>query len=276
MLHYKLLFIAFIILQFNACGQVDKNINTPPQKLTTLQDSILNQTMRDASKYSLFSIERQQALDKGLKRDSTIAYLWQQKAMPLFKQRKYQLGMSFIDKAVKFDKFSWQEYRAFIKCIFAKTYAEAIADFEDSKKTYGNRIVMDHSYDFYIALCQLQLNEFTKAETLLDSDISKEKNKHGEDWVHYLDLFYAGIAKYELKKFDAAIAYFDRALVKYPTFAEGLYYKSACLRNQGKIEAANAMYELAVQKGKGGNTINEDNVIYETYPYAINWIKWMN
>src|SRR5690606_27741640 len=90
-----------------------------------------------------------------------------QKAMPYFKAKKYEIGMSLINKAVMYDPQRWQPYQAFIKCIFAKTYKEAIIDFQDCKKKWGNNYVMDHTFDFYIALSYLQLNEFRKAELLL-------------------------------------------------------------------------------------------------------------
>lgn len=65
--------------------------------------------------------------------------------MPLFKQGKYEAGMGFIDKAVKYDRQRWQDYRAFIKCVFAKTYRDAISDFEDYQERFGYSYVMDHS-----------------------------------------------------------------------------------------------------------------------------------
>ena len=103
------------------------------------KDEIIEKYFKNgALKYRLYSREREEEIDKGLKVDSTIAYLWQQKAMPLFKQGKYEIGMNFIDKAVKYDRDRYQDYRAFIKCIFAKTYQEAITDFEDCKKRNGN------------------------------------------------------------------------------------------------------------------------------------------
>ena len=70
--------------------------------------------------YNYQMSEWQECLDNGLKKDSTVAYLWQQKAMPLFKMRKYEAGMVFLDKAVKYDETRWLDYRAFIKCIFVK------------------------------------------------------------------------------------------------------------------------------------------------------------
>lgn len=134
--------------------------------------------------------EYQNCLDAAIEKDSTIAYLWQQKAMPYFKARKYEIGMKFIDKAVKYDAARWQPYRAFIKCIFAKTYEEAIVDFEDCKKKFGNNYVMDHTFIFYIALCNLQLNKYQEAEKLLSKYVQEMKDKNGESWVHPTALFY--------------------------------------------------------------------------------------
>lgn len=87
--------------------------------------------------------------------------------MPLSKQGKYEIGMTYIDKAVIYDRLRYQDYRAFIKCIFAKTYRVAIKDFEDYKDRFGDGYVMDHTYDFHIAPSYLQLNEFEKAEEIL-------------------------------------------------------------------------------------------------------------
>ena len=43
------------------------------------------------------------------------------------------------------DENKWLDYRAFIKCIFAKTYKEAIIDFEKCKVKIGNSYIMDHT-----------------------------------------------------------------------------------------------------------------------------------
>ena len=60
--------------------------------------------------------------------------------MPYFKARKYEVGMEYINKAVIYAPQEWQPYRAFIKCVFAKTYKEAIIDFEDYIKKFGNML----------------------------------------------------------------------------------------------------------------------------------------
>ena len=43
--------------------------------------------------YAINMKEWQDCIDAGLKKDSTIAYLWQQKAMPYFKAKKYQIHL---------------------------------------------------------------------------------------------------------------------------------------------------------------------------------------
>ncbi|QQD16196.1 tetratricopeptide repeat protein [Sphingobacterium sp. UDSM-2020] len=130
---------------------------------------------------------------------------------------------------------------------------------------------MDHSYRFYIALSLLQLNEFEKAEAIFKQEVDKMLQEHGEDWVHHLDLFYYGISQYEQGKYDMAIKTFDRALVQYQQFSDAKYYKAVSLVHLGKTEAASKLLEEAQQDRKNGYTINEDNVIYERYPYQLRY-----
>ncbi|MEN5436586.1 tetratricopeptide repeat protein [Sphingobacterium faecium] len=243
---------------------------TSPEENKSKQKAIVDRYLVDsAHQYSYYSKEWQKYIDMGLKEDSTIAYLWQQKAMPLFKQGKYELGMQYLDKAVFYDKDNYLNYRGFIKCIFAKTYQEAIVDFEEAISLHGNSHVMDHSYQFYIALSLLQLNEFEKAEVILKQEIDKMLQELGEDWVHHLDLFYYGISQYEQGKYNMAIKTFDRALNKYQQFSDAKYYKAISLVHLDKTEAASKLIEEATIDRKNGYTINEDNAIYERYPYQI-------
>lgn len=217
--------------------------------------------------------EWQNCLDQGLKKDSTVAYLWQQKAMPYFKCQKYEVGMKYLDKAVFYNKKEWLPYRGFIKCIFAKTYKEAITDLEECIKLYGNGYRMDHPYSFYMGICYLQLNEYEKAEKLLD-DYVADIYKNRQNLEHPTAYFYQGIAKYELKKWDEAIAVFDKALKIYPEFSDAKYYKAICFRKQGKPkEEVIFLVEAAKEDARKGFSINEDNAVYEKYPYQVEFGK---
>lgn len=236
------------------------------------QDSIIKKYLKNGAwTKGLYSREWQEEIDKGLAKDSTIAYLWQQKSMPLYKQGKYELGRKYIDKAVKYNRREWQEYRAFMTCIFTKNYQDAIADFEDCKQRFGNSYVMDHSYNFYIAISKLQLNEFAEAEKLLEAEVAAQLEAQSEEWVHYLDLFYLGISQYEQAKYGQAITTFDRALKLYPQFSEVLYYKANCVGRLGDREKAGELIQAAKSFAAQGYSINEDNSIYERYPYQVRW-----
>src|SRR5690606_37799616 len=63
------------------------------------QEDIIDEFVTNCAKrynYNFQMSEWQECLDEGLKKDSTIAYLWQQKAMPYFKAKKYEIGMTYV------------------------------------------------------------------------------------------------------------------------------------------------------------------------------------
>ncbi|OUL62478.1 tetratricopeptide repeat protein [Flavobacterium sp. AJR] len=248
-------------------GQMPKN---------KAQEAIVKQSLDSCAykyNYTFQMSEWQNCIDEGLKKDNTIAYLWQQKAMPYFKCKKYEVGMPFLDKAVLYDKQEWLPYRGFMKCVFVKNYKEAIQDLEESITLYGNGYRMDHPYSFYIGLCYLQLNEYDKAEKLFD-DYVNDIYKNRQQLEHPTAYFYQGIAKYELKKWDEAIAIFDKALKIYPQFSDAKYYKAICLFKLSKPkEEITTLAASAREDAAKGFTLNEDNTIYETYPYQVKFTK---
>ncbi|UPT71951.1 MAG: tetratricopeptide repeat protein [Flavobacterium sp. JAD_PAG50586_2] len=260
----KILSLFVLLSMASSFGQENK---------TKEQEKIIEEYLTNCAQkynYTIQMAEWQNCLDEGLKKDSTIAYLWQQKAMPYFKARKYEIGMPFLDKAVQYNAERWQPYRGFMKCIFSKSYKDAIADLEDCKKKFGNGYVMDHSYDFYIAISYLQLDEFTKAETYLENYVDEMFQKR-QGLEHPTALFYLGIAKYELEKYDEAIAIFKRTLKLYPNFSDAKFYMGICMARVGKSDEAETLLKEAKEDYKSGYTLNEDNTIYETYPYQRKW-----
>lgn len=267
--YFKKKAVAFLLLCINSYSQATKVISDK----IAIQENLVEEFVTNCAEkhnYNYEMIEWQNCLDEGLKRDSTIANLWQQKAMPYFKARKYEVGMPFINNAVKYDENIWQPYRAFIKCIFAKTYREAILDFEDCKIRFGNNYVMDHTYDFYIGLCYLQLNEFNIAQEKFKKYIDDIfKNRMGLE--HPTVFFYYGITFYEQQKWTEAIIEFDKALKIYPNFSDVKFYKAICLVKLNEVNVAKNLFIEAKKDAEIGFTINEDNVIYEKYPYQVRW-----
>ncbi|MDR6966023.1 tetratricopeptide (TPR) repeat protein [Flavobacterium arsenatis] len=266
----KLSIITFLSLSFFSFSQTQEAELEKRKRHDELQQKFVTDCAEHYN-YNYNMNEWQACLDAGLKVDSTYAYFWQQKAMPYFKARKYEVGMNYIDKAVLYDAERWQPYRAFIKCIFAKTYKDAILDFEDCIKKFGNGYVMDHTYNFYIAISCLQLNEFSKVEILLQDYVNQMLAKNGEDWLHPTALFYLGISQYEQSRFEEAITNFDKALKNYKNLAEAQYYKAICLAKLGKTEEYQTLLKEAFENAKIGYKLSEDNTIYETYPYQPRW-----
>ncbi|BCY27575.1 tetratricopeptide repeat protein [Flavobacterium okayamense] len=265
------LLIILISFCFFQCQSQPQKDETPEEKKVR-QEAIIKQHIHDCAdkiNYRIMMNEYQNCLDAGLKKDSTIAYLWQQKAMPYYKARKYSVGKPFLDKAVQYDEKRWLSYRGFMKCIFSRDYIGAIEDFEKCIEKYGNSYEMDHTYAFYIGLSYLQLNDFEKAEAIFKSDIEDQEKRMKE--AHFLDLFYYGLAKFEQQKWEEAIVEFDKSLKQYPQFSEVEYYKAICLAHLGKREESKVLFEKAKNDAETGYTINEDNAIYETYPYKVRW-----
>lgn len=266
----KKIIIAFIIvLCFK--GQSQESIEAKRIRQDSLVEEYLVKRAQTYN-YNYQMAEWQKSLDEGLKIDSTVARLWQEKAMPYFKARKYEIGMIYVNKAVLYNRKEYLPYRAFIKCIFSKQYKEAIIDFEDAKKEFGDGPVMDHTYNFYIALSYLQLNEYQKAEELLKDYIDTIIKKNGEKWVSPTALFYYGIAKYEQCKYLDAIKEFDKALSLYEHFSDVKFYKAVCLARLDKDqEDINKLIKESKDDAKLGYTIGEYNTVYETYPYQKKW-----
>ncbi len=240
---------------------------------TANQEAIIDEAF-DSEVYrkeGIASTEWQEVLDSALAKDSTIAFLWQQKAMPLYKQGKYELGRPFLDKAVHYDRAKYQDYRAFMTCIFAKDYQEAILDFEDCIEQFGDSYVMDHSYSFYIALSKIQLHEFEEAEQLLRAEVERQVREKGAESVHHLDLFYLGISLLEQNNYEQAAVEFNRAIDIYAEFADAQLYRAIALNKSGNSDSAKSLQALAIENGKAGYTINEDNSVYERYPYQVRW-----
>ena len=245
-----------------------------PKKLSAT-DSLKVKTYWDSANYcKLFSVQRQLYLDSALAIMPWNAFYWQQKAMPLYKQKKYEIALPYLDSAVKYNRKKYMDYRAFMKCIFQKSYSAAISDFNEAEVLSPNGYVMDHSYHFYKGLCYLQLNQFDSSIALIKRSIDYRIKAFDENWVHYLEWLYLGINYYELTDYKKAITLFDAALKGYPNFPEANYYKSLCLININQKEKALELLKKTNQDLMSGYSINEDNSIYEDYPYQVK-TKWI-
>lgn len=227
---------------------------------------LVEQYMLQIEKAPLFSLRRQYYLDSILMMIPQSAFLWQQKAMPLLKQRKYELSMPYLDSAVKYDESRYIEYRAFVKCVFFKSYNGALQDFVIAENLNGNSVVMDHRYSFYKGLCHLQLNALDSAIYFFQQTFKQSKEAWGAQNSHFLYPFYLGICYFEKEEYQLALEYFDQSLRIYSNFSDALYYCSLSHYYMGNMDAAKGILNnIDIEY-----TINEGNSIYEPYPYQIN------
>jgi len=273
MLRYYLVLIAltvgFLVNDLSAIPQKDST-----QKMTvrpkSFEDSVLDKYLRHGAwRYPITSPEWGRYIDSALEILPHNAYFWQQRSMPYYKQMKYEVGRPYVDSAVKYDSASYIDYRGFLECIFSKRYHESIQDFQAAKRIIGNGAVMDHNYDFYIGLCYLQLARYDSAEQYLKLCCENETKLFGKEGIHYLHYLYLGITLFEQQRFEEAINNLDLALAKYPNFSDAQYYKYLALEKLGRKDEAKHFYQEAKSNFDKGYTINEDNVIYERYPYQI-------
>jgi len=251
------------------CKEQNKDIAINKDQDATIEKYLNN----GAWNHHYLTKEWDEWVNKGIQADSTIAYLWQQKALPFWKQKKYQLAIKYYNKAVGLDRQRWLSRLAFLKCIFAKDYNGALDDLIDYKNEYGSTYEQDHTLELYMGICYLQLNQFDKALKTLQVNIESQENEYGSDWVNFLDKYYLAIAYYELNNYTMAISEFDKVLKQNPTFSDAQYYKSICLNYIGEKEKAKTLMIKGKANFENGYTFSEASSFYENYPYQLTW-QW--
>ena len=265
----SILVMGILLMFFSSSCQHDVSNN-----IMTQEEVLKVYHKNGAKKYSYLSKEWQEWIDKGLAKDSTIAYLWSQKALPYWKVRQYDIAMEYYANAVKYDRKRYLGRSGFLKCIFAKAYPEALKDLNDYTEEFGaGPYENDHSLEFYKAICYLQLGQFDQALNTLKKEVEKDEKERGKDWVHFIERFYLGIIYYELNDYENAIIQLDKSLAYYPEFSDAKYWKSKCLNYLEGKGAGKSLLKEAKADFMNGNTFNEDSSHYEYYPYQITW-QW--
>jgi tetratricopeptide (TPR) repeat protein len=200
---------------------------------------------------------------------STVAEAYQLKAIPFLKYGDMLNAMPLLDQAVLYDTLHFLPYRAFIKCIFAKDYAGAIEDFEESKRRAGNAGVMDHTFSFYLGLCFLESGKPLEAAKYFAEDVMTQQARNGDADAHFNTWLYYGITQLDLHKLDLAKAYLSKCLAVYSQHPEGNYYMAIVHKNQGQREPALRYAKAAEAALKAGYRMSEDNLYYVNYPRQI-------
>ena len=110
-------YIILLLLFIWSCNLSNKNKdvvksiqNLESEVLTGIDSMHIREYVEKSFQTPLHSLEHQQYLDSALTIDPANAWLWQQKAMPLYKARKYQLGRPFLEKAVEHNPEKYLDY----------------------------------------------------------------------------------------------------------------------------------------------------------------------
>jgi tetratricopeptide (TPR) repeat protein len=239
------------------------------QEPMTYRDSIFQRYMKDGAwRLPLFSKERADLVDSALSYLPQDAYLWQQRAMPLAKQGKYEVAIQYLDSAVKYDSIHWIDYRAFLKCIFQKSHRAALEDFKVASRIHPGGHVMDHEFDYYRGLSFLMLNVYDSAEQCFRRCITSDR-AFGEQYVEPSHAFYLGVVLYELSRYQTAVECFQQAIGRYERFSDAKYYLALCQLKMGNASIARALLLEARKDLREGFTLNDQNTMYERYPYQI-------
>lgn len=197
------------------------------------------------------------------------AEAYQLKALPFTKYAAYEHCFSLLDKAVQYDSSAFLPYRAFIKCIFSKDYEGAIIDFEKSELLHKSSGLMDHSYQFFMALCNLELKNYAAAENHFNNDVKIQQASFPGEPPHYNTLLYMGILKYEEKQYESAKSLLLKCLEKYSQHPEANYYLAIVEEKLGNTKAKHEYLQTGKDAYLQGMRLNEDNIFYTNYPKQV-------
>lgn len=264
------LYVLFITFTLLACQHKEELAISNDSTLS--KEQIIDTYLRQGAwEHHYLSHEWDKWIDRALEQDSSIALLWHHKALPLWKQQQYAQAIAYYNKAVALEPEKWLSRLAFLKCIFAKDYQGALQDLKLYKQSYGNTYEQDHSLDFYMGICHLQMGAYDMATDILLKDMQAQEERFGS--IHFFERFYLAIAYYEQQLYQAAIEQLDLVLSEYDQFSDAQFYKAICLAQLGEQAAAKALLETGKKNYQLGYTINEDSAIYEKYPYQVTW-QW--
>jgi tetratricopeptide (TPR) repeat protein len=123
-----LIYLSFLLTSCSTSGQ--EKSKTERQEL--IDDQIIEKYLKKGAwRLRYFSPEYQLYIDSAISIKPNLAYLYQQKAMPYFKQGKYELGLKSLDRAVElasspegipFGTVFPKQYRNLFLTLILKTY----------------------------------------------------------------------------------------------------------------------------------------------------------
>ena len=198
-----------------------------------------------------------------------LASVYQLKAVPYLKNGEYAKAFALDEKAAELDPKTFTSYLGFLKCIFTKDYEGALVDFKKAEELAPNGYEMDHTYPFYMGLCNLETGRYTRAKENFKKDIFIQTGGDTTKSIHFNTLFYVGILNYKMGNYKDAKAYLLKCLKVYEMFPEPNYWLAQIYRKEKNRSMETKYLTIARQAIKQGYSMNEGNIFYVNYPYQI-------
>ncbi len=265
-----ILFLSFLSLSLFCNGQIIKQtIQKCDCNNKIVTDSLITKYIDNgAHKYNTNGPDFQLYLDS-LISICPLGIAYREKAIPFIMGGDYAKAFPLEDKAVELEPKTYMAYRAFLKCIFTKDYSGAIADFEKAQQLSPDGYEMDHTYFFYMGLCNLELKNYISAEENFKRDFSIQISGDKGDTPHFNSLLYTGILYYEMKNIVKAKEYLLQCLKAYTNSPEANYYLALTYNLEGDINTKRQYLRAAYEAVSNGYLLNETNETFTYYPHQI-------
>ncbi|MFT3948385.1 MAG: hypothetical protein QM763_15555 [Agriterribacter sp.] len=266
---WTILFLSLIlsVLSGNCFSQKSYNCESKH-----FRDSIVNyytEVLANTERIYYNDARWQELCDSIIKICPDIAEAYQLKALPFTKYADYEKCFSLLDKAVQYDPVEFLPYRAFIKCIFTKDYEGAIVDFTRSDSLTKNSGLMDHSYQFFMGICNLELKKYDMAEINFKNDADIQHRAFRGEQLHYNSLLYTGIVQLEKGQYREAEKLLLKCLDTYSKHPEANYYLALVEEKLGNEILKHTYLENGREAYIQGLRLNEDNIYYSNYPKQV-------
>lgn len=197
------------------------------------------------------------------------AEAYQLKAIPALKSGDYETAFRLNKKAAELDSAHYLDYLAFLKCIFTKDYSGALADFNLCITRNPTGGLMDHSYRFFAALCQMEMGNYIEAEQSFLQDIAMQKEGNAERTPHFNSSFYTGLNYFRMGDLAKAKQFFNQTVTGYEQHPEANYYLGLVAQEERNGQLAQHYFAIARRALKTGYRMNEDNIYYANYPGQV-------
>ncbi|MCF0052878.1 tetratricopeptide repeat protein [Dyadobacter sp. LJ53] len=233
-----------------------------------IQDSLFNVYSNRARSFGYDHPGWDQSYDSLIAICPNIAEAYQEKGLPHLFNGNLAKVFEYNDKAVELDPKRWTAYRGYLHCIYAKNYDKAIVDFEKALTLTPNGFIQDHTFWFFLALCNMELGNYVKAESFLQKDIAQQKRGEGKNDLHFNSLLYFGIVYYLMNEYDQAEKWLRDCLQLYEQHPMANYYLAMTMKITGNTQQK-LYFERARQYALDGYRMNEPNSQNLTFPKQV-------